>query len=88
MLFGNGVGYGLVLVQGGDIVVRSANNFFRAENFESSFAESIKSLGRSNLVAVKTVNVQLTSAALNIINNVRIPNFIKQLCHQCHVAFI
>ena len=49
----------------------------RTESLDSLITQCVKCLRRSNLVAVKTINIQLSWAILHILHNMRIPNLVK-----------
>ena len=71
------VGYRLVLVVGGDVVVGHAVDLSGTEALQSPSAEAVESLRRGDLVTVESVDVQLGGAVGNLLYHVAVPNLVK-----------
>ena len=76
-----GVSDGLVLIVGLYVVVRHSEDLLWAEDFQSALSQSLESLWRGHLVAVETVDIQLSGTVFHNLNDVAVPNFVKQGIH-------
>ena len=82
-----GVSDGLVLVVGLYVVVRHGKDLLGAEHLQSALAQALESLWSSHLVAVETVDIQLSGTVLDNLNDVAVPNLIKQGIHIYNMCY-
>jgi hypothetical protein len=78
LVSGNGVGDGLFLTEGGDVVVGHAGDLAGSENGETAGAEAGKGLRGSDFVAIHAVDVELCGAVGELGNDVSVPDFVEQ----------
>jgi hypothetical protein len=74
----HGVGHRLILMQGGDIVVRDAGHLLRAERTEATVAQSLESLGAGHFVAVEAVYIELKRPVRERIDDVSGKYLVKE----------
>ena len=71
------VGDGLVLVDGGDIMVGRADGALGTHHSDAAAAQSLKGLGTGDFVAVVAVDIELVGSVGDAVDNVGIPYFIE-----------
>ena len=77
LLLRHGVGNGLVLVVRGRVMVGHAENLPWTEALQSPRPHAGKGLGRSHLVAVQAVDIELRRTVVNLLNHVSVPDFVE-----------
>ena len=81
LLLGNRVLDGPFLALGRGIVVRHADNLLRTQAADAPLAQAVERLRARHLVAVEPVDVQLVGPAFHVLDDVRIPDFVKEGVH-------
>ena len=72
---------GLVLVVRRRVVVRHTEDFVRPEAFEASLPHSFESLRRSDFMAVKPVDIELSGSVFHVLHHMGVPNLIEKCVH-------
>ena len=88
LLLGDRVLDRAVLVLRGRIVVRHAEDLFRPQAAEAAGAQAVEGLGTRHFVAVEPVDIQLVRAAVHVLDDMRIPDFVKQRIHPFQILLI
>jgi hypothetical protein len=68
---------GTVLVTGRGVVVRHAEYLLRPETLYPTLAESLECLRTGHLMAVEAVYVKQLGTVFNVVDYVRVPDFVK-----------
>ena len=77
LAFRHRVGNRLVLIPRRSVVVRHAVYLFRPETAYSPGPQSVESLRTRDLVAIQPVDIELGRAAVNHVDHVGVPDFVK-----------
>jgi hypothetical protein len=62
-------------------MVGHAENLLGAQAPDAAFTQAVEGLGRSDFVAVETVDVKLYGAVFNLLNHMFVPDLVKESVH-------
>ena len=81
LFLGNRILDGHFLALGRGVVVRHAENLLRTQAADAPRAQAVESLRARHLVAVEPVDVQLVGAAFHMLDDVCVPDLVKEGVH-------
>ena len=79
---------GLVLVVSRRVVVRHTVDLLWAKALQATTAHTFKSLRTGHLMAIESVDIELSGTIFHLLHHVGIPNLIKKSVHKLRVKLI